>query len=168
MKWVYIIAGVVVALVLVVVLIGLMLPKSHRATRMARFRQTPEAVFAAISGPQDWRPGITVEQVPSDGGPRKWREKSSHGAILFEEAASDPPRLYKARIADRNLPFGGTWTYEISPAGDGCVCRIMEDGEVYNPVFRFVSRFMIGQTKTIEDYLNALGKKFDEPVKIEE
>jgi len=168
MKWVYIIAGVVAGIVLIVVVIGLMLPKSHHATRMARFKQTPEAVFAAISGSQDWRPGITVEEVPSEGGPRKWREKSSHGAILFEEAASEPPRMYKTRIADKNLPFGGTWTYEISPTEDGCTCRITEDGEVYNPVFRFVSRFVMGQTKTIEDYLNAMGKKFGETVKIEQ
>jgi hypothetical protein len=34
-------------------------------------------------------------------------------------------------------------------------------------VFRFVSQLIIGHTKTIDDYLRALGRKFNEPVKIE-
>jgi len=168
MRWLLYVVAAVAAPILVVVLIGLALPKAHRATRMARFMQPPEAIFAAITGPQDWRPGITTEELASNGGPRRWRENSSHGWITFEEAATDPPRHYRARIADKNLPFSGTWTYEITPADGGCTCRITEEGEVYNPVFRFVSRFIIGNTRTIDEYLNALGRKFDESVKIED
>jgi hypothetical protein len=168
MKWLLLVAAAIVALMLILVLVGLMLPKAHRATRIARFKQSPDAVFAAITGPQDWRPGITVSELPSDGGPRRWRELSRHGSITFEEAASDPPRLYRSRIADKDLPFSGTWTWEITATEEGCTCRITEDGEVSNPVFRFMSRFVFGYTQTIDDYLNALGRKFNQPVKIEQ
>ncbi len=92
---------------------------------------------------------------------------SSQGIITFEEASCDPPRLYRSRIADKKLPFAGTWTWEIAATQDGCTCRITEEGEVYNPVFRFVGTFIIAHTKTIDDYLDALGKKFGERVKIE-
>jgi hypothetical protein len=167
MKWVLIIVAGIVGLVLLMALIGLMLPKGHRATRMARFRQPPEAVYAAITGPQDWRAGVTVTELATSGGPRRWREQSGRWGITFEEAAADPPRLYRSRIADQNAPFSGTWTWEIARAPDGCTCRITEEGQVSNPIFRFLSRFVIGQTKSIDAYLNALGRKFDQPVQIE-
>jgi hypothetical protein len=63
------------------------------------------------------------------------------------------------RIADSKLPFGGTWAYEIVPASNSCTLTITEDGEVYNPLFRFVSRFVIGHTATLDGYLKALSTK---------
>jgi hypothetical protein len=167
MRWLFLLAGAIALLILIVVLVGLILPKAHHATRMARFRQPPEAVFALISGPQDWR-GIESHELPADGGPRKWREQSGRRSITFEEAASNPPHLYKSTIADKNLPFSGTWTWEIAATPDGCTCRITEDGEVSNPIFRFISRFVLGHTRSIDGYLNALGNKFGEPVTIED
>jgi len=62
------------------------------------------------------------------------------------------------RIADPKLPFGGTWTYELSPAPERTSLRITEDGEVRNPVLRFVSRFVLGHTATIDRYLADLGR----------
>jgi len=168
MRWLLFIAAALLGLVLLVAIIGLMLPKAHRATRMARFKQPPEVVFAAITGPQEWR-GISKSELAADGGPRRWREQSSRRSITFEEAASDPPRLSRSRIADTHLPYSGTWTWDIAPTADGgCTCRITEEGEVSNPIFRFVGRFIIGHTRTIDDYLSALGRKFNEPVKLED
>ena len=60
------------------------------------------------------------------------------------------------RIADPQLPFGGTWTQEIAPDAGGCVVTITENGEIYNPIFRFVSRFILGYTSSIDAYLKAL------------
>ncbi len=37
-----------------------------------------------------------------------------------------------------------------------------EQGEIYNPVFRFVSRFILGYTRTIDTYLRNVSRKFDE------
>ena len=45
MKWVYWIGGGIVGLVAVVAAIGAMLPRGHRATRQARYRQKPEAIY---------------------------------------------------------------------------------------------------------------------------
>lgn len=167
MKWLLIVPLSLVAVIVVMALVGLMLPKAHHVTRAARFRQSPDAVFAAITGPQDWR-GVKKTELTADGGPRRWREESGRHAITFEEVTSDPPRLYRSRIADKNLPFSGTWTWEITATENGCTCRITEDGEISNPVFRFMSRFIFGYTKSAVDYLNALGRKFNETVTVEE
>jgi len=77
------------------------------------------------------------------------------------------PSRRVTRIAEKNLPFGGTWTIEISPTEDGSVVRITEDGEIYNVIFRFLARFFFGYTSSIEGYLRDLGHRFGELTTIE-
>jgi hypothetical protein len=149
MKWVWIILGSLVALIAIVAASGAMLPVKHVASRRARFKQPPERIWTAIDGPQDWRPG------KDDG-------------VVYERVSAEPPRRLEMRIANTGLPYGGAWVYEIAPAADGCDLRITENGEVYNPIFRFVSRLVMGHATTIEQTLRALGKKFGEEIRIEE
>jgi hypothetical protein len=162
MRWLIIAVVVLVALVVAVVAIGYMLPVKHRASREAVIAgATPEAVFALVSNASDyprWRTGIArVEVVAGDpAAPTRFREHSSDGAILYDVVERAAPRRMVTRIADPGLPFGGGWTFEIEPADGapgGTRVRITEDGEVYNPVFRFVSRFVMGHTSSIERYL---------------
>ena len=161
MKWL-LIAGIVLAgLVAAVVITGLLLPKAHVATRSARFNHSPEQIWALIAGDQSWRPDVRrYEPLPDQNGHRCWKEVDKHGdTITFETVESDEPRRLVTRIADKNLPFGGSWTYEIAPDAGGSTIRITERGEVYNPIFRFVSKFIMGHTATIDAYLNALKKR---------
>ena len=55
---------------------------------------------------------------------------------------------------------------EIAEYGEVASLTITENGEIYNPVFRFVSRFITGQTSTIDEYLRALGRKLGVEVTI--
>jgi hypothetical protein len=157
MKWL-IYAGLAVAIVAaIVVLIGAMLPKEHIASGKMLVRATPNQVFSLIAGPSDWR-GVKYELLTET--PLKWRETDSNGAIVYERVETIAPTRIVNRIADPRLPFGGTWTYEIAPGGSGSVLTITENGEVYNPIFRFVSRFIMGHTATIEKYLRDLAEHF--------
>jgi hypothetical protein len=117
-----------------------------------------------IAGDQSWRRDIRrYEPLPDRNGRRTWKETDKHGSsITFETMESDQPRRLVTRIADTNLAFGGSWTYEISPEAGGSKIRITERGEVYHPIFRFVSRFIMGHTATIDGYLSALAKHLDE------
>jgi hypothetical protein len=49
--------------------------------------------------------------------------------------------------------------------GGKTTVSITEDGDVYNPVFRFVSRFFIGHEATITTYLANLQKAAGESTK---
>jgi hypothetical protein len=168
MKWVLIVVLGLVAVVAVICIIGTMLPQGHVATRRARFRQSPEAIWKAITGPPNWRPDVkSFEELPAEAGRRRWREISGNGKITFEEVSATPFSRLEVRIADRDLPFAGGWTYEIEPAAGGATLRVTERGEVYNPVFRFISRFIMGHTRSLEQYLTALGTKFQEQISIE-
>lgn len=48
----------------------------------------------------------------------------------------------------------------VTSDGAGSRGRITERGEVYKPVFRFVSRFIIGHAATASAYLKSLGARF--------
>ena len=80
----------------------------------------------------------------------------------MEIIKSDPPLRMAARIADKGLPFGGMWIFDVSPTTEGCRLNITERGEIYNPVFRFVSRFLMGYHRTMDTYLQDVSRKFEE------
>ncbi len=179
LRWALWIVGSLVTIVALVAMIGAMLPKGHVATRAAKFRETPDTVWSAITTVQDypkWRPGLqSVEQLSTTAGHAVWLERTGTGwnadeipyqVVESVAPAGTAPGKLVAKIADPKLPFGGSWTYEVGSADGGTVLRITERGEVYNPIFRFVSKFFMSQTKTMDDYLNALGKKFGETVQI--
>jgi uncharacterized protein YndB with AHSA1/START domain len=166
MRWIAIVIGLLLAIVLLIVVIGALLPKGHVAARRARFAQPPERIFAIITDfaqTPSWRTDLTrVELLPSQDGHTVFREHAGRDAVTYRVETIDPPRQLIVRIADTNLPFGGAWTYDLVPVDGGTQLTITERGEVYNPVFRFVSRFIMSQTATIERYLRALGTKVGE------
>jgi hypothetical protein len=168
MKWALIAICVLAALIAAMAAIGAMLPKGHRATRKARFKQKPETIYTAISGRPDWRSDLKgFGNLPDKDGRKQWWEESQGHRITYELVEDLPPTRRVTRIADKSLPFGGTWTLEIAPEAGGVALRVTEDGEVYNVIFRFMSRFVFGQTGSIERFLKDLGKKFGEQVEIE-
>ena len=139
MKALILVVAILVLSILAIVLVGAVLPKHHTASRTMLLNATPDQVFALISGPQDWRTDLKSYSVSEESGRRIVRETDTHGqTITYEIVQSQPPALLRRTIVDKNLPFGGSWTWRIEPQGEGCSVTIIEDGEVYNPVFRFV------------------------------
>jgi hypothetical protein len=159
MKWLIYGGLAVVIIPAIVVLIGAALPKEHVASRRMALKASPNDVFAVIAGPSDWR-GLKYELLTEN--PLKWRETDSNGVITYERVETVVPTRIVNRIADPKLPFGGSWTYEIAPNGSGTELTITENGEVYNPLFRFVSRFIMGHTATIEKYQRDLAARLKE------
>jgi hypothetical protein len=70
------------------------------------------------------------------------------------------------KIDATDLAFGGTWTYELRDDRGGTEITITERGEVYNPIFRTLSRFVFGHTATIDAYMKSLSRKFGEPASV--
>jgi len=155
------IVGVLAALVALIVSVGYALPVQHVASRSASFRQSPEEIFTVLTDVArfaEWRSDVTSAEVLS-ATPLRWQEHGSNGDITYIVDASSRPARLVTRIDDRSLPFGGTWTYEVSAGTAGTLLTITENGEVYNPVFRVMSRFVFGHTATLDAYLAALQKR---------
>lgn len=157
MRYLLITAAALGAVVAIVLLVGWSLPVKHRATCEATFKTSPQVLYKLITDVDrfpEWRSSVKrIEHVSDSAGRRRFREVGSDGTILYDIESAVPDQRLVTRIADRSLPFGGSWTYELMPRGDSTSLRITEDGEVYNPIFRFVSRFIFGHTATIEKYL---------------
>lgn len=163
LKWLTIIIVVLVLIGGAVFIAGSLLPQNHVASRTTHLSEPPERVWATITDVAafpTWRTDVaSVEQLPARNGNPVWREVSrSRNKLTFEAETSEPPRHLVTRIADKGLPFGGSWDYAISPDGTGSRITITENGEIYNPVFRVMSRFM-SQTATIDSYLTALSAR---------
>ena len=78
--------GALVAMGGIVALAGAMLPRGHRATRRARFQQTPEALYARWQVRQGRRTGLKAFGTLPDG---KWWERDSHGNQITYELVED-------------------------------------------------------------------------------
>src|ERR1035441_6963593 len=107
MKWIILIGAAVVLLAAAVALIGALLPRAHRATRQARYRQKPEAIYFALAGPVDWRSDVKASgNLPDRDGRKQWWEQDTHGQKIAYELVEDKmPSRRVTRIAEKNLPF---------------------------------------------------------------
>lgn len=158
------IIGGVVLLVGIMALIGSMLPKTHDVSRSIFLHQSPQDVYAVIrdfaSAPK-WRADVKqVDVEASQGGPVYFREVGKHGTVNYELTEDIPAQRIVTRIRDTDLGYSGQWTYKLSPENGGTRLTIREDGEVSNVLFRFMSRYIFGQTSTIDSYLTSLAKHF--------
>ena len=167
-RWLVITFGGLVGIVILVTAIGALLPQNHTATASVTLRQPPESVWAVVSELGEypaWWPAVKSAERSSDElGREIWihRDKRGQGMPLAVLESHHPARLVLL-IASHDLPFGGTWTYQIQPtSAGGSLVTVTEDGEVYNPIFRFMSRFVFGHYTTIEHFLGALAARFDE------
>ncbi len=157
---------VIVAIPAILYLIGSCLPVKHTATVRAQIKAQPADIWAIITdfpGQTKWRKGLKkVERSADKNGHEAWMEDGKgQGKMLLETVEAERPRKIVRRIANEKLPFGGNWTMELEQAGIGTLVIVTENGEVYNPIFRFVSRFIMDQSGSIRKYLADLEAHVD-------
>jgi hypothetical protein len=164
-----IIAAIVVVIVLLIVImlaIGSRLPQQHIASRMIRLNRSPGDVYAVVRDfgqHAKWRSDVkSVEVLGPVDGHVQFREHGSNGTVTYEVLEDLPGQRMVTRIVDRDLGYSGSWEYVFAPAAGGTALTITEKGEVSNPLFRFMSRYIFGQTATIDTYLKSLAKHFGE------
>lgn len=165
MRYLLIAAAALAVVLVIVLIIGWSLPVEHHATREATFQSSPQSVYQLITDVDrypEWRSSVKrIENLPDSAGKKRFREVGGDGSIVYEVETALPNSRVVMRIADRSLPFGGSWTHELIPRGDSTTHRITEDGEIYNPLFRFVARFIIGYTSTMETYLSDVRRRLE-------
>ena len=152
--------------------IGTSLPIEHHASCSATYAKPIRYLFTAVAddaASASWRPGIVSAVLISGSGPTAvWRETDTHGgAITYRTIAySNNDKLARSIDFVPGMQFGGTWTYVISPGPVAIgheptrVNRVtlIEDGDIYNPFFRFLARYVFGYTHNMETYLVDLAR----------
>jgi hypothetical protein len=162
MKWLVIVPAALVALALLVLVAGLLVPKSHEARVTVRLGKSPAEVWAVITDfPRQpaWNKDITaVVSLPDRDGKAVWLETlgGNFNATVVNLVVEPPTRLVREILPSG--PFYGSWTWELAPDGGGTRLSITERGTVDNPFFRGMMVFR-SQTKTARDYAAALGRR---------
>lgn len=168
--WIVGALGSLAGVAAVVVGIGALLPRDHVAFRSIILKQPLDAVWpviADISAWPSWNKGLKrVERQTDRDGHAVFMVEDSNGPLPSEVLEQSPPpkATLVTRILDAGLPFGGTWTWKAEPVETGVRVTITENGSVYNPFFRFMSKFVFGHYRNMDSYLKALGQRFGESV----
>jgi uncharacterized membrane protein len=178
MKILLTVAGVVIAAIVlsigIAIVIGYSLPQSHTASHSIRLNRPPSEVYSTIrnfGASPAWRSDLqSVEMLgTSPDGHLRFRENGSNGAVTYEMLDDVPNERIVTRIVELDLGYTGTWTYTFSPSTEGATTvKITENGEVPNPLFRFLSRYVFGHTATMDSYLTALAEHFGQAANIKD
>ncbi len=138
MKWIAVGAGGLALLVAGIAMVGAMLPRAHRASRTLRLKHSPPEVWPVLLE------ATRTSSTPVD---------------VLESVA--PSRLV-TRVTEAEKNFGGTWTITIAPVPSGSEVTIIEDGWVANPIFRAISRLVIGHHATMDGILKKVAASLNE------
>ena len=165
MKILLIAVGTLVGLFALVWICGMMLPSRHVASRSLRLARPPGEVWtllADFASYGKWAPEVSgTSRLADQNGHPVWAMQGKW-AMPLELEVVEPPRRLVTRIADPKLPFGGTWTWEVSADGAGTRVDVTERGEIKAPLFRTLTRFVFGYTSTMDAYLKAMARHFGE------
>jgi hypothetical protein len=142
MKWIALVLIAVIVVVAIVAIIGSTLPRNHVASRTLRLKRSPGDVWPVVTQ------AMNASSVPVD---------------VLE---NDPPRRLVTRVKETEKMFGGTWTVTATPTTGGSALTIVEDGWVANPIFRFVSRYVMGHHATMDGILKGVAKTLGEPADV--
>ncbi len=167
MVWVLLCLGLVGCGILIMFLAGSLLPRETIVSRTLQLGKTREEVWKLITdfpGQTKWRSRIKrIEKIDSN----KWREIYKGGReVILETKERREPELLLRELKGKD-GIKGTWTVEIAKAADGCWVTVTEKGEIRNPFFRFVGRYIIRRASHVECYLRDLARHFGETPVIE-
>ncbi len=161
MKWFVRLLIILGVLILTMFIVGSTLPENHTATATQKFSSSREEVWKVVTDFNAWPSWRTDLKEMRDSN-NSFSEVAEDGEVIeYRIEDFTPPERLVTRIVTPDLAFGGSWTYELTPMEGGCSLTITENGEVYNPMFRFLSKYAFGHTTTMDQYLNDLKKKIN-------
>jgi hypothetical protein len=156
-----VVVAVIVLAVAVVFILGGLQPRNHTASATVTINAPQAVVWQRITDLQSqtsWRSGLSaVEMLPAQDGHPCWQETSSFGKMPLCEVLAAAPTTRIVRIADPNLPYGGFWTYELSPGlsptdPNSTILKITENGFTGPWFYRFVGHYVMHEDYQIRKY----------------
>lgn len=161
MVYVYYVLGGLALLIVLVLTIGAIQPVKHVAQRSAELNAPVDKVWEMITNYTDmpkWRKELLkVELKIGADGQQVWQEfENDKESLDFETITQiEQKKLVRKIVGDRS-DFGGTWTFELMANGNQTHLIITEHGEVYNIIYRFVSKYIMGHYASLDRYIDQL------------
>jgi hypothetical protein len=150
-----------VAIVAIIFLVGLMLPKERVFTKTAVLNSDVPKVFSIVTdfkGQTTWRNDVD-EIIVIDN--KTWIEVPKKGtAITFQVKRKIENQLFEMEIVEPKS-FQGYWIGTFEEVGNGTKVVFKEVAIIENPFFRVLSSLFIDLDKTMEIYMNNLKVKLE-------
>lgn len=169
-RWMFIIAGVVIGLLLLTYVTGIFIPRDHVVAMSIDLNKDPGTIWSMISdfgNTTKWRTDVSAVRIdaPVDGKMR-FTESGAQGDVQFEVVSQQMLFRQSVRVVDDDQPFGGVWTWQLERMLDSPAPKtrltITEAGFIKSPIFRTMGMLFFSPTDTIESYLIALAKALGE------
>ena len=173
LKW---IIGVLIALVLLLVVIGLFLPSTFKVVRTQQIAASPEKVYALVADPRGWKqwsawnlrdPQMQISYSgPPSGTGAKWEWKSaSQGDGTMTFTAAERPRRVAFALFFPDFGTTSTGEFSFEPRAGGTLVTWSMNGDMGpNPLyhwFALAADAMVG--KDFAEGLNGLKAAAEKP-----
>src|SRR5262245_52787899 len=124
MLWLWIVLGVLLALVLIPFLVGLFLPERYEARVRLSLARPADDVWQALcdhrAHPLAGKMCRKVEELP--GGPLPaWTEDLGQTKVTVQTLEATRPTRMVCTMADSVVPMTARWELGLTPSGEGCV-----------------------------------------------
>lgn len=166
MKIVLLIVSVLLISIALVYLIGFLMPVKHQLSVSRQFavdKKTIWQILVDFGHHANWRRDIvSAEKVSAnDVANEIWQESDNHGNVIrYENRDIIKEQSLKRVIVSKHLAFGGSWTFNLasddSQPQAQATLTITENGEVYNPMFRFLGKTVFGFDTSMRRFLEDL------------
>jgi hypothetical protein len=152
---------VIVLAIGLAIFLGSRVPVAHTVSVSETIPASQEKVWGLISdvaSQPNWRTGLkAVQPLPSENGATCWAEVETGTTMPLCADVREAPVRQVVRIANPKLPFGGTWTYVLEPAGENSTkLTITENGTTGPAMWRFVDHYILHEDGEIKQYMGDL------------
>lgn len=150
------------------VLYGKTLPFEHHEEITAELNTSSKKVWQILTDYKDmptWWSAVvkTVDEKQPDGKTVTWNYDQHGKRIGFVTVKQENEKLLVREIVTKGLPFGGSWSFELTPlSSNKTKLTLIEDGFIRPALARIVMIHFIGIRSNMESFIDALKKKINQ------
>lgn len=156
------ILGTISGIAILILLIGLFLPKERVVSRKGHFNTSPEELYNIVTNNRDWQYRSSLKDltiINENNGYETWDETGKNGTVIrFQTKEKNPPSFYSFDM--KSNIFTGYWTGRFQPDEEGkTIFTATEYIRIRNPFIKTLSYLFFNIGKLMDEYQNDLRKK---------
>lgn len=159
----YIILNSLLLLALVVVLIGILLPRTRTETKQCILNAPVDVVFAIVTNNQEWHYRRSLDDlkiIRTQGDIEEWEESANGVTIRIKTIEKRAPYFYRFEMD--NKIFTGTWQATFAPVEGGkTLFTATEKIEYKNLFYRLVGYAFMDLNKFMTTYQEELADRIE-------
>jgi uncharacterized protein YndB with AHSA1/START domain len=146
---------------------GYFFPPEYSFKRMVVISQPPDAVWQVLTdyaAHPEWRSNLRgMERIQNRDDRETWQATDMAGRqATMEIAQAIPPHKLVCLFVNAHGVPEMTWEFDVAAVGKASEVEMFQSSTIPDPWMRVVERFAPG-TRTADDFLKSLARKFDDP-----